>query len=87
MTWSYRFLIAISINLAENTRQDIEYSVHQYARFQCNPKLHHANAFKRIVRYSLGTKDQGVSFTPNGDVTHFECYVDADFAGNYTQIV
>ena len=84
-TWSYRSLIGMLTYLARNTRPDIEYAVHQCARFQSNPKKPHANAIKRIVRYLLGTKDQGVSFTPNGEMDHFECFVDADFAGNYSQ--
>ena len=32
----------------------------------------------------IGTKDKGVSFTPTKDLSHFECFVDADFARNYT---
>ena len=70
--------------LARNTRPDLEYAVHQCARFQCDPREPHANAIKRIGRYLIGTKDKGVSFTPSKDLSHFECFVDADFAGNYT---
>ena len=86
-TWSYRSLIGMLTYLARNTRPDIEYAVHQCARFQCDPKKPHANAIKRIVRYLLGTKDQGVTFKPTGEIDHFECFVDADFAGNYNQEV
>ena len=70
--------------LARHTRPDIEYAVHQCARFQNKPKKPHANAIKRICRYLLGTRDKGICFSPNGILTHLECYVDADFAGNYT---
>ena len=70
--------------LARNTRPDIEYAVHQCSRFQCEPRKPHGNAIKRIGRYLLGTKDKGLSFKPSNHLSHFECYVDADFADNYT---
>ena len=70
--------------LARNTRPDIEYDVHQCARFQVNPRKPHAAAIKRIGRYLIGTRDKGLVFKPTGDLSEFECYVDADFAGNYT---
>ena len=82
--WSYRSLIGMLTYLARNTRPDIEYAVHQCARFQCDPRLPHANAIKRIGRYLIGTRDKGLTFKPSNDLSHFECYVDADFAGNYT---
>ena len=36
-TWNYRSLIGMLTYLARNTRPDIEYTVHQCARFQCDP--------------------------------------------------
>ena len=67
-----------------NTIPDIEYTVHQCARFQCDPRKPHGNTINRIGRYLLGKKDKGSSFKPSNDLSHFDCYVDADFAGNYT---
>ena len=46
--WSYCSVIGILIYLAQNTRPDIEYVVHQCARFQLNPKKAHENAIKQI---------------------------------------
>ena len=69
--------------LARNTRPDIEYAVHQCARFQTDPKQPHYNAVKRIGRYLLATADKGIIFKPNGKLNEVECYIDADFAGNY----
>ena len=72
--------------ISRNTRPDIENAVHQCARFQLNPKKAHENAVTRIGRYLLGTRDKGIQFKP--DITkldNIECYVDADFAGNYTK--
>ena len=71
--------------LARNTRPDIEYAVHQCARFQCNPRKPHANAIKRIGRYLVGTQDKGLSFKLTNDLSNVDCSVDADFAGNYTE--
>jgi hypothetical protein len=83
--WSYRSFIGMLTYLARNTRPDIEYDVHQCARFQCNPRKPHADAIKHIGRYLIGTRDKSLIFKSTGDLSKFECYVDADFAGNYTQ--
>jgi hypothetical protein len=85
-TWSYRSAIGMLTYLSRNTRPDIEYAVHQCARFQINPKKAHENAVIRIGRYLLGTKDKGIEFTPDKSaLDSLECYVDANFAGNYSK--
>ena len=56
----------------------------QCVRFQSDPREPHENVIKRIDRYLLGTKDKGVSFIPTKDLSHFECFVEADFPGTYT---
>ena len=89
--WNYRSVIGMLIYyLSRNTRPDIEYAVHQCARFQFNPKKkiqENAAAVKRIGgRYLLGTKDKGIIFIPDlSSKSELNCYVDADFAGNYTR--
>jgi Reverse transcriptase (RNA-dependent DNA polymerase). len=84
--WNYKSVIGMLIYLAKNTRPDIEYAVHQCARFQLNPKKAHENAVKRIGRYLLGTRDKGITFTPKlEEINSVECFIDADFAGNYTK--
>ena len=55
--WHYRSLIGMLTYLARNTRPDIEYAVHQCARFQSDPRKPHGNAIKRIGRYLLGTEN------------------------------
>lgn len=85
-TWSYRSAIGMLIYLARNTRPDIEYAVHTCARFQLDPKRSHEQAVKRIGRYLLGTRDKGIVFKPDiKKLGELECFVDADFAGNYTK--
>ena len=66
----------------QSTRPDISISVHQCARFSESPKKNHAKAVKRIDRYLLATRDIGLVIQPNQD-WHFDCWVDANFAGNW----
>ena len=70
--------------LEKSTRPDISISVHQCARFSEPPKRSHAEAVKRIGPYLLATRDKGLLIRPN-DRRHFECWVDADFPGNWRQ--
>ena len=68
--------------LEKSTRPDISVSVHQCTRFSESPKKSHAEAVKRIGRYLLATRDKGLMIHSNKD-WHFDCWVDADFAGNW----
>ena len=80
----YRSVVGKLNFLEKSTRLDISVSVHQCARFSESPKKSHAEAVKRIGRYLLATKDKGLMIHPNKD-WHFDCWVDADFAGNWRQ--
>jgi hypothetical protein len=78
--WSYPAVVGMLLYLASNTRPDIQFAVHQVARFTHCPRKSHAQAIKRIIRYLIGTKEQGTIFNP--DLSEgLNCYVDADFAG------
>ena len=44
--------------------------------------LSHEQAVKRICRYLLGTKDQGLIMSPDIEAG-IDCFVDADFAANW----
>jgi hypothetical protein len=68
--------------LCSNSRPDIQFAVHQCARFTHYPKKSHEDAITRICRYLQGTKDKGLRFKPDGEMK-MDCYVDADFAGLY----
>ena len=70
--------------LTQTSRPDIAMAVHQCARYNADPKLSHEKAVKRIVKYLKGTSDHGTIYTVNKDLG-LECYVDADFAGNWDQ--
>ena len=83
--WSYPAAIGMLLHLSSNTRPDIQFAVHQAARFSHAPKQSHARAVKRIVRYLAtttdnGTLSRGIRFKP--DLTSgLDMYVDADYAG------
>jgi hypothetical protein len=82
--WHYRSIIGKLNFLEKSTRPDIAYAVHQCARFSNDPKTSHASAVKRIVKYLIGTKDKGIYLRP--DNHSFECWVDADFVGNWDRV-
>ncbi|KAG7363236.1 reverse transcriptase RNA-dependent DNA polymerase [Nitzschia inconspicua] len=80
--WNYKSVIGKLNFLEKCTRPDISYAVHQCARYMAEPKQSHAEAVKRIGRYLLGTRDKGISITPEMS-KGLECYVDSDFCGNW----
>ena len=81
--WSYRSVIVKLSYISRNTRPDIEFAVHQCARYQSNPKLPHEEYVKRICRYLLRTKDKGLTFKPDPNNNKLDCFVDADYCGGY----
>ena len=80
--WNYRSIIGMLNFLSAITRPDILFAVHQCARFSNYPKLIHEQAVKRIIRYLAKTKDKGIKIKIDKS-KGIECYVDADFCGNY----
>ena len=67
--------------LAGNSRPDIQFAVHQCAKYTANPKHSHEKALKRVGRYLKGTRDQGLILDPKKDDLGIDMFVDADFAG------
>lgn len=80
--FSYRALVGMLTYLANNTRPDIAYAVHQCARFSNDPREAHAKALKHIVMYLKGTKDKGMIVNPTEHLS-LDVFCDADFAGQY----
>jgi hypothetical protein len=70
--------------LEKSTRPDIAVAVHQCARFSSDPKQCHADAVWYFGRYLQGTQDQGMILDPK-NAKSFECWVDADFLGQYVK--
>jgi len=50
--WSYPAEIGMLLYISSNSRPDIQFAVHQVARFSHCPKKSHAQAIKRFIRYS-----------------------------------
>jgi hypothetical protein len=85
-TWQFRSVIGKLNFLEKLTRPDIAYAVHQCARFMSNPKQSHGEAIKRIGRYLLASRDKGMVIKPDPS-QGFECYVDADYCGNWDKAI
>ena len=84
--WDYARVVGMLLYLSSNSRPDIQFAVHQCARFTHNPRQSHGDAVKRICRYLQGTRERGLIFSPTKEMT-LDCYSDADFAGlwNYEE--
>jgi hypothetical protein len=79
-SWIYRSVIGKLNYIAQNTRPDISFAVHQCARYSNNPTALHELAVKRIGRYLLATRDKGLIMHPTQDFK-LDMFIDADFAG------
>jgi hypothetical protein len=80
----YRSVVAKGNFLEKSTRPDITVTMHQCARFSSDPKQCHADALRYIGKYLQGRKDKGIYLDPKQDKS-FECWVDADFLGQYVK--
>ena len=82
-TWSYCSVIGKLNFLAQNTRPDIAYAVHQCTKYCNDPRETHGTTIKRISQYLKKTSQGGLILQPDG--THqLNAYCDADFAGNWS---
>ena len=81
-SWHYRSVIGMFNYLEKTTRPENAFAVHQCERFCKSPMLLHEKAVYRIVCYLVGTKDKVLIFRPDPKIG-IECYVDADFSGNW----
>lgn len=80
--WNYRSAVGCLSYLQAMIRPDITMAVQQCARFCNEPKREHEEAVKRICRYLLNTKNDGLVMKPDKS-RGLECYVDADWAGSW----
>ena len=56
--WDYASAVGMLMYLCSNSRPDIQFAVHQCARFTHQPKHSHELAILRICRYLKGTSDR-----------------------------
>lgn len=59
----YRELVGSLMYLTTCTRPDLAFSVGQLSRYVQNPTQQHIGAAKRVLRYLVGTKTQGIVYT------------------------
>ena len=78
----YRSVIGKLNFLEKTTHPDISVSIHQCARFQDNSKKSHIQAVRAIGHYLIGMRDKGIVMKLD-HTKSFECWVDANFAGNW----
>ena len=83
-TWHYGSVIGMLLFLSSNAFPEIQFAVHQCARFTHCPRASHEEAVKLICRYLKGAKGKGLTLKPTTSLD-LDCYVDADFAGLYGQ--
>ena len=83
-TWNYGQVIGMLNYLQSTSRPDISMATHQCARFCQDPKALHERAVRQIGKYLLGTKTRGIKYYPDAS-KGIECFVDADFAGNWNR--
>ena len=84
LNFNYRSAVGKLNYLAQTTRPDIMYATHQVAKYSSDPRHSHGEAILYLVRYLKKTRDLGIRFKPNPG-KGFECYCDADFAGNWNK--
>jgi hypothetical protein len=83
-SWNYRTAVGMAGYLQGSTRPEISMASHQCARFVNDPKRSHERAMIRLVRYLKSTSSRGIVYSPQPKLG-LECFVDADFAGGWTQ--
>jgi hypothetical protein len=66
--------------LAQTTRPDIMYAMHQIAKYLLDPRQLHGEAILYLVRYLKKTRDLELKFKPDLK-KGFKCYCDVDFSG------
>ena len=64
-TWNYRSAVGCLSYLQAMVRPDLTMAVQQGAQFCNDPKQAHEEAVKRICRYLLKTRSQGVVLKPD----------------------
>jgi hypothetical protein len=83
-SWSYPSIIGQLNYLAQNSRPEISFAVHQCARFSKTPQALHEKAFKRIIYYLQCTRDRPLIIKPNKNLS-LDAYCDSDFDGVWHQ--
>jgi len=82
MCFNYAIVVGMAMYLCNDSRPEITFAVHQCARHSFNPKRKHAEYLKRLGRYLIKTRNNGLILRPDPEnMFKIDCYVDTDFAG------
>jgi hypothetical protein len=84
LQWKYQTAVGMMLYLQNSMRPNISMAVHQTAHFSNQPMLSHKKAIICIGRYLLDTHSHGIVYKPD-TTKRLECYVNADFAGGWSQ--
>jgi hypothetical protein len=83
-SWNYPSVIGQLNYLAQNSRPDISFTVHQCVQFSKEPKALHEKAAKHIIYYLQYTRDKPLIMKPSKNLS-LDAYCDSDFAGVWHQ--
>ncbi|KAE9302609.1 hypothetical protein PF001_g13931 [Phytophthora fragariae] len=84
----YRELVGSLMYMATCTRPDLAYAVGQLSRYVQCPTQQHIGAAKRVLRYLVGTKSQGIVYTRDKSMVEMnntlliDGYCDSDWGNN-----
>ncbi|KAL3786278.1 hypothetical protein HJC23_005356 [Cyclotella cryptica] len=82
--FNYRSVTGKLNYLTQTSCSDLLFATHQVAKYSSDPRKKHGEAIVYIVRYVKKTRHLGLKFRPN-ESKGFECYCNADFAGNWNK--
>ncbi len=84
LNFNYRSAVGKLNYLAQTTRPDIMYTMHQIAKYLSDPRQSHGEAILYLVCYMKKTQYLGLKFKPDPK-KGFECYCDVDFSDNWNR--
>jgi hypothetical protein len=84
LNFNYRPAVAKLNYLAQTTRPDIMYTMHQIAKYLSDPRQSYGEAILYLVCYLKKTHNLGLKFKPDSK-KGFEYYCDAVFSGNWNK--
>jgi hypothetical protein len=84
LNFNYRSAVSKLNYLAQTTRPDIMYAMHQIAKYLSDPRQSHGEAILYLVHYLKKMRNLELKFKPDPK-KGFECYCDADFSGNWNR--
>ncbi len=84
LNFNYRSAVGKLNYLAQTTRPDIEYTMHQIAKYLSDPRQSHGEAILYLVCDLKNTHKLGFAFKPNPK-KGLEHYCDANFSGYWNK--